>query len=155
MHEDDRSAELCGCWQHVWVHGASGDVIDDVRACGNCSGGDGSTVGVDRDCQAIELRTRPDQLNGGKNARDFVVDRDFRRVGACRLAANVKDGGAGGDESTEGREQGCGVGGVDTAVGEGVRCQVEDGHDSGGARRDEGGEWLEGRVKRRDRRQRR
>lgn len=155
MHEDDRSAELCGCWQHVLVHGASGDVIDDVRACRNGSGGDSGAVGIYRDCQTIELGTRADQLNGGKNARDFFVDGDFRRVGARRLAADVKDGGAGGAESAEGREQGCGVGGVDTAVGEGVRCQVEDGHDSGGARRDESGEWLKRMVKRCDRRQRR
>ena len=71
---------------------ASGDIVNDIGACCDCSGGDGGAVSVYRDGEGVKRGIGAQEFYCGKGAREFFVWRDLRCVGAGGLASYVKNG---------------------------------------------------------------
>lgn len=125
MHQDDGAAEGGRRWQHIRVELPGADVVDYVGACCDGGVGDGGAEGVDADADVGVCprsggfgEMRRDGANGGDGAGEFVVCADDGGVGARGVAADVEDGGAGGDVG--GGYCWEGLRGVEAAVGEGV-----------------------------------
>ena len=70
---------------------AGGDVVDDVGACCDCSGGDGGTVGVYRNGKGRKRGVGTEKLYCREGAGEFFVWGNLRRVRAGGLASYVKD----------------------------------------------------------------
>ena len=75
---------------------AGGDVVDDVGACCDCSGGDGRAVSVYRDGERGKSGVGTDEFYCRKGAGEFFVWGDLRCAGAGGLASYVKNSDWGG-----------------------------------------------------------
>src|SRR5690606_31962912 len=128
-HEHEPGTASLHDLEHLRVS-PGGDVVDDQRSRLDGGGGDLALGGVDRDDgavagQGLDHWQYPALLGSG-------VDRFGS--GAGRLASDVDDVGAG---SNQGPAVGDGVGGIgeEATVREGVRCDVDHGHEPGSVER--------------------
>lgn len=124
VHHDVGAAEFRDGGEHVLVHCAGGDVVDDVGAGLDAGAGDGGVEGVDAEDEGVEGRVGADVFDGGEDAGEFVGGGEGGGVRAGGLAADVEDwwGGFGSEEAGQERVESGGVEGrgVDAIVGEGV-----------------------------------
>lgn len=127
VHDDKAGGAFGGDLDHARIATEAGDVIDDVGSGGDGGAGDGGFHGVDGE-EGSGLGA--DGTDDGDDAADFFFSGDGVGTGAGGLATEVKDISAFGEE-VEGVFDG--ATGVEeaTAVGEGVRGDIDDAHDEG------------------------
>ncbi len=131
VHENDAAFFLGYQWQHVFVGGASGNIIDAICSGFEAGAGDAAAGGVDRDWKIGEAVARSaDGGNDGDEAVDLLLRGHGIGAGACGLAAKIEDIGTIADCAENGIEGGfrsfAAAGGVKT-----VGREVDDGHDPG------------------------
>ena len=144
MHQADGASQPGHSRQHLRIHAAAADIIDDIRASGDGGLGHGGAVRVDADEHVSGGELFADHADGGHDAGDLFFGRDLGRARRRGLSADVDHGGAGVEEGLDGGfESRGGRGVVLPAVGKGVGRHVEDGHYVRLAR---GVERLDGRV---------
>ena len=140
VHEDESGAGGGDERGHVRI-GEGGDVVDDRRAEVERGARDGGVAGVDGEDRGGKGRAQGAQ--DGEETAQLLVRRDGGEAGAGRFGADVEAVGAVGEQARGAGDGGLG-GGVEAAVGEGVRRRVEDaeqrGAALGGGAREEAGE---------------
>ena len=135
MHEDDAAAGAGADGGHFGVPVKAGDIVEDGCTGGEGGAGGGGFVGVNgEDGGGASLE---DAFDDREEAGLFLVGGDERGggvagvgAGAGAFCAEVEDICAGVEEVEGVGDGGVGVE-VEAAVGEGVRSDIEDGHDEG------------------------
>ena len=130
VHEADVAAGGGDEGRHPRVVTQRGDVVDVRRAGLERRGRHRGLHRVDRDLRGAVGGERGDD---GHHAGELLLDRDRAGAGARRLAADVEDGRALGDELAPVRDRRVAVEPL-AAVGERVGRHVEDAHDPVGGR---------------------
>ena len=92
MHQDVCASQVRDRGEHLRIHEAAGNIVDDVGARFDAGTGDRGVVGVDAEENVIECWLGADILDRREDASELFLGGKGGGVWAGGLAADVKNG---------------------------------------------------------------